>query len=336
VTGGATRLKSPAYSITRQAQRHADFFLAKNPAADEEGASMRRHSFRLKAKGTVRTILLLALTLAIPPALAATSKKGTNQSKGGTHGGGGGHNTSSGWQDDFNGPQPDTSFWIVANGQAPGYIPGYHIGYYDSNHVHIVGDSSGGYYLQMLLTQATGPVDSNPTGIVSDGAMIYTKNTYQYGTFEMRMRMSSTSDTPSGQGDSVSGSVSAGFLYVNNSQTEIDFEFSALDPKTLYMVNWLNPNPQTDPTEADETFSTLYPFTVSTAFHDYKFVWQPGEIDFYVDGTLKSTHTTNVPSAAANFMINHWGTDGPNWGGYATTGTTRYFYVDWVKYTPLK
>ena len=101
------------------------------------------------------------------------------------------------------------------------------------------------------------------------------------------------------------------------------------------MVNWLNPNPQSDPTEADETFDTLYPFTVSTAFHDYKFVWQPGQIDFYADGYHKFSHTTNVPSAPAYFMINHWGTDSGNWGGTATVGTTRYFYIDSVKYTPL-
>ena len=145
---------------------------------------------------------------------------------------------------------------------------------------------AAGVYLQLLLTQEIGTVDSNTTGTLSRGALIYTKSKYSYGTYEWRMRMSSTSASPNGSGNSVSGSVSAGFVYVNNSQTEIDFEFSGLDPETLYMVNWLNPDPTADPDLSERTYDFLYPFTVSTAFHAYKFVWQPGRIDFYVDGVL--------------------------------------------------
>jgi len=33
-------------------------------------------------------------------------------------------------------------------------------------------------------------------------------------------------------------------------------------------------------------------------------------------------------------MINHWGTNNPLWGGTATIGVERYFYVDWVRFTP--
>jgi beta-glucanase (GH16 family) len=262
--------------------------------------------------------LLLAGVLALPT-LAAGAPPGK---------------PGSAWRDDFSGTTLSKKFWVIASGQAPGYRAGIHLGAYDPSHVKLVADGTGSY-LQLLLTQQIGTVDSNPTGTLSQGALIYTKSKYGYGTYEWRMRMSSTSATPNGSGDSVSGSVSAGFVYVNNSQTEIDFEFSALDPDTLYMVNWLNPNPLTDPTDADRTYDTLYSLTVSTEFHNYKFVWQPGQIDFYVDGVLRSTHTTNVPSAPAYFMINHWGTDSPYWGGAATTGTSRYFYVDWVQFTPL-
>jgi beta-glucanase (GH16 family) len=302
----------------------------------EEGAEMSRHCFRRKVKAAARTILLLALVAAVPTVLGAASKKGTNQGKGGTHGGGGGQNTSSAWQEDFNDAQLDNSFWVIASGQAPGYISGTHIGYYDPAHVQIVSDDTGSY-LRLELTQTYGTVDSNPDGVISDGAMIYTKNKYLYGTFEWKMRMSSTSTAPAGDGDSVSGSVSAGFVYVNNSQTEIDFEFTASHPETLYMVNWLNPHPRKDPTTANETFDYMDLPSVSTEFHDYKFVWQPGEIDFYVDNEFQFAHTTNVPSTAAYFMINHWGTDSSiyGWGGPAAVDTTRYFYVDSVKYTPL-
>lgn len=281
-----------------------------------------RPSFCLAAKTLASLALLAVLGLLIPPAEAWGS-----QSHGpGAH--------SSGWQEDFTSSTVTKKFWVISSGQAPGYVTNYHIGYYDPSHVKVVSDSTGSY-LQMLLTQQIGTVGTNPAGVVSHGALIYTRNKYGYGTYEMRMRMSSTSPTPNGTGDDVSGSVSAGFSYVNNSQTEIDFEFSATTPDNVYLVNWLNPNPQSDPTEFNETFTEFPLATVCTDFHDYKFVWQQGKIDFYVDGVLQATHTTNVPSAPANFLINHWGTDSGNWGGSATVGTSRYFYVDWVKYTPL-
>jgi endo-1,3-1,4-beta-glycanase ExoK len=284
------------------------------PLAEEETDMKVRLSFlRLAA---VTLAMLLASTAGMPGAPKKPSDTGGR-----------------GWRDDFNGPALDTTRWVIVSGQAPGYIDGDHIGYYDPTHVQIVKEG-GNSFLELLLTQVSGQVGSKLTGTISRGALIYTKDTYGYGTYEWRMRMSSTAATPSGSGDSVSGSVSAGFNYVNNSQTEIDFEFSGLYPETLYMVNWKNPNTNADPTEADETFSTLYPFSVSTEFHTYRFVWQRNKISYYVDDVLQAVHTTNLPSAPANFMINHWGTDSGNWGGSASVGTTRYFYVDWASFSP--
>ncbi len=233
------------------------------------------------------------------------------------------------WRDDFEGTELDASRWIIATGQAPGHILNYHIGYYEPDNVSV-----GGGFLTLRLTQTLGPVDAR-YGTNSHGALVYTNGTYGYGTYEWRMRMSSTATAPDEPGDPVSGSVSAGFIYVNNSETEIDFEFSGLNPETLYMVNWKNTNPSTDPTSSQSTVSTLYPFTVTDEFHTYRFVWERKKISFFVDGALKAVHTTDVPRAPAYFMINHWGTDSPYWGGTARPGDTRYFYVDWVSYSPL-
>jgi beta-glucanase (GH16 family) len=234
----------------------------------------------------------------------------------------------SAWSDNFNSGSLNPALWVVASGQAPGYIPGAHIGYYDPAHVSI---ENG--YLKIELTQETGLVDKS-YGTISHGGLVYTKMTCGYGTYQWTMRMSSTSDTPDGLGAWESGSVSAGFLYVNNSETEIDFEYSALSPQYVWAVNWHNTKTRRDPTSAMET-ADAFPVPDATAtFHTYKFVWAPGVITFYRDGNWVATHTTNVPSAAAYFMINHWGTDSPYWGGYATVGTPRYFYVDSVSYTP--
>lgn len=236
----------------------------------------------------------------------------------------------SAWEDPFDSLQIERSRWVIANGRAPGYIPDRHIGYYQPDHVTL-----GGGFLTMRLTQEVGQVDTYPAGIISRGALIYTKKKYGYGTYEWRMRMSSTAPGPFDPGDSVSGSVSAGFIYQNNSQTEIDFEFSGRDLDTLYLVNWYNSDPTTGPFDYQETFTPVYPIDVTGVMRTYRFVWEPGQITYYVDGQWQATHTTNVPSAPAHFMINHWGTDSPNWGGVATVGTTRYFHIDWVKFTPL-
>jgi endo-1,3-1,4-beta-glycanase ExoK len=239
-----------------------------------------------------------------------------------------------GWQDEFSGTALDSRFWDIGNGRAPGYIAGRHIGYYQPDHVALVSDGGSGRYLRLLLTQETGPVDANPNGTISRGALVSSDKVYGYGTYEWRMRMSSTAAGPLVPGNPVSGSVSAGFIYVNNSKTEIDFEFTGSLPDTLYLVNWANAQPASDPTPEEETFSYLQPFDVTSAFRLYKFVWEPTRISFYVDGILKAVHTTNVPGSPAHFMINHWGTDSVNWGGPATPGTPRYFYVDWVRFTP--
>lgn len=238
--------------------------------------------------------------------------------------------TYTAWQDDFTGTQVDTTRWVIANGQAPGYIANDHIGYYDPTHVSVANG-----YLTLLLTQQNGQVGTNPNGVISRGALVYTSQTYGYGTYEWKMRMSSTAASPTVPGVPVSGSVSAGFNYVNNSQTEIDFESPGNLPDTIFFVNWLNRHPRQNPTSSEETSSYLQNFDVTSFFRDYKFVWQSGQISYYVDGNLVAVHTTNVPTAPANFMINHWGTDNPNWGGTATEiGTPRYFYVDYVSYTP--
>ncbi len=235
------------------------------------------------------------------------------------------------WQDSFNLGQLDSSLWVLASGQAPGYIANQHIGYYDPSNVSLAGGM-----LSIALYQANGTVDSNPNGVVSHGGLIYSKATCGYGTYEWTMKMSSEAICPTCIGLVDSGSVSAGFLYVNNSQTEIDFEFSALTPDSLWLVNWLNPNPRQDPTSANETFDQVTPFDSTSGFHTYTFVWSPGKISYYIDGIWKADHTTNVPSAAAYFMINHWGTDSNNWGGPATVGPIRYLYVSHASYAPLK
>jgi len=232
------------------------------------------------------------------------------------------------WVENFDGPGLNPNFWVIANEPAPGYRPGLHRGLFQPDRVSIAGG-----YLVLRLTQENGLVDGS-SGVISRGGLIYTGATYGYGTYEMRMRMSTRSDSPDFPGDSVSGSVSAGFVYDRNSQKEIDVEFSGHHPNTVYFVNWRNKSPASDPTEDEATATPVPLFGISDVFHIYKFVWRRGRIDYYVDGVLKATHTTDVPISRAHFMLTHWGANSPLWGGTATVGSVRYFYIDWVKYTP--
>jgi endo-1,3-1,4-beta-glycanase ExoK len=297
---------------------------------------------------TLAAVLLLPQTVAValpgPPdsplgrdlrpapntsASSKTDQPANSNSRGGKPGGGGGGGSgATGWQDDFSGTSLDTSRWTNAEERAPGYIPGNHQGYYEPSNVSV---QNG--YLVIRLTQFNGPVDGLD-GVVSLGGLVYTDETFRYGTYQWRARMSSTSASPGGTGSPVSGSVSAGFNYINNSETEIDFEFSGHLPGWLWMVNWHNTNPSTGPFESQQTYSSIPLSDITSAFHTYKFVWERRKITFYVDDVYVTDHVTNVPRAPARFMINHWGTNNPFWGGPATLGTTRFYYVDWASYTP--
>jgi beta-glucanase (GH16 family) len=183
-------------------------------------------------------------------------------------------------------------------------------------------------------------VDDNPNGVVSRGALLYRQETYGYGTYAWRMRMSSTALSPSEPGVPVAGTVSAGFIFVNNSETEIDFEFSGQTvatpfPETLYMVNWNNQDPSTGPTDHEFTSTVTTVPGINQEFKTYQFEWKQDGITFSVDGIPQVIHRTDMPQAPAYFMINHWGADRPDgFGGKATIGVERYLYVDWVKYTP--
>jgi beta-glucanase (GH16 family) len=161
----------------------------------------------------------------------------------------------------------------------------------------------------------------------SVGAEIRSKQLFGYGTYVWVARAASTSATPNGSGAAVSGSVTDVFNYMDNSQTEIDFEYEGQLPSTLEMTNYSGES-------NSQTSSTTVP-DAAGSFHEYKFIWSAAKIEFYVDGTLVSTHTQHVPSAPAAALINLWGTNSKSFGGVATGGVTRYLYVSSFSFTPL-
>lgn len=215
--------------------------------------------------------------------------------------------------DNFNGPALNKDNWIVSNWTSYNYGgAGSDVTFTSSNI-----DLSQGM-LRMELNQ--------PTATVSTGAEIQSKQTFGYGTYTTVMRMASTSPTASGAGGTVSGSDSSIFNYINSSQTEIDTEFCANTPGIINYTNWdtLSKNQWTGPAIAN----------LAAGFHTYTMVWAPGQITWSIDGHLLATHTENVPSLPAYIMFNFWGTNHASWGGVATPGVVRYFYVKSVSFTP--
>lgn len=179
-------------------------------------------------------------------------------------------------------------------------------------------------YLQLEMRQYF-----DGTKFVSYGAEISSKRNFTYGTFEFRMRSSSTANTPTGVGSRLEGSVTAGFLYADNASTEIDVEFEGSNRKT-HLLSWINENTKNEHT------SLKLKGSPDENFHVYKFIWYPDKIEYYRDDILIGTHTKKVPEVSAKMFFNHWGTHSKWWGGYATTDVPRYVYIDWFRYTPLE
>jgi endo-1,3-1,4-beta-glycanase ExoK len=117
----------------------------------------------------------------------------------------------------------DASKWLASDEPAPGRISGINQGSFIPSNVDL---SKGLLCLKLQQQQGS-------SGVISIGGQIQSLETFGYGTYEWTMRASSTSATPNGSGLVVSGQISSGFIFVNNSQTEIDFEIEGQTPRHL-------------------------------------------------------------------------------------------------------
>ena len=217
------------------------------------------------------------------------------------------------FSDTFSGGSLNTENWIVSNWTSDNYAgAGNNVTFSPS----AISLSEG--MLQMILTQ--------PTSGTSTGAELQSKSTFGFGTYQVVMRMSSTAATSTAAGSVESGSDSAFFSFINNSQTEIDIEFCGNTPGNIWLTNWdtTNLKTYTEPAAAN----------LASGFHTYTVNWTSSSIAWSIDGVVVATHTTNIPQTPAYIMINFWGTNSSSWGGVATPGVTRYFYVSSVSFTP--
>lgn len=207
--------------------------------------------------------------------------------------------------------------WIVSSWVAPGNING-NVGSFKSENVSIVDG-----YLRLALNQRL-----DETGkIISEGGEISSTVVFGYGTYEFRMRAASTSISPHGEGECVSGGVSASFVYGNDAVTEIDFEFEGQND-IVHLLTWSEGRRQ--------DWSQIGGTDLCEVFHTYAFVWEPNRVTFYRDGIQIGHHQNRVPSTPAPMFFNHWGTHNQWWGGTATADVKRYMFIDYFRFTPLQ
>lgn len=155
-----------------------------------------------------------------------------------------------------------------------------------------------------------------------------TRNEYGYGTYEVRMKATAGDGLVAGTFFTYTGE------WGKASHHEIDFEFLGKDPecKTLQ----LNYYAAGTGTHGEHEKIIKLPFNACDSFHNYKFVWKPDELVFYVDDQPLHTATKDIPSKPGKIMVNLWaGTSNVNgWlNPFKYTGPVQAEY-DWITYTP--
>jgi beta-glucanase (GH16 family) len=215
--------------------------------------------------------------------------------------------------------------WRIASWQSPDSKSGLNHGTYVPENVDFVDGM-----LRLKVEQAQGP-----DGVISKGAAVWTRQKFGYGTYEFVMRMASESPTPNGPGNPLSGTVSSAFLYFQNSETEMDIEFLG-DKNCVWATNYHNLNLSTQPGYAPDVRTTdqVQNSSLANQFHNYKLIWEPDNVKWYIDGELVASHYTNVPVAPAYIILQIRGTNSDQWGGKATLNVVRYAYVKSVKFYP--
>lgn len=229
------------------------------------------------------------------------------------------------FSDNFSTGKIDANKWVVATYKSPDSKPGINDGTYVASAISFV---PGAMRMESTQRKVGGGL------VQSFGGAIYSKEFFGFGVYEFVMRMSTTSDTPDGTGKTLTGSVSSGFLYNTNSESEIDLEFLG-DDNAIHITNWRNPDPTKLPSGDIKQTDKVNNKFLGTQFRTYKLVWTPNKITVYIDGTQVVSHKQHVPQAPARIVLEIRGTNSNEWGGTASVGVPQYFYVKSVGFTPM-
>jgi endo-1,3-1,4-beta-glycanase ExoK len=144
------------------------------------------------------------------------------------------------------------------------------------------------------------------------GAEIESRDYYGYGTYRARMRMA---DAPS--------SITGFFLYSGTDPfSEIDIEVYNDGTGNVDFVTYADG-------QRTNYVSRDFRFDPSADFHNYRIGYNPGSVQFYVDGTLRQTWTEGVPSTSMKLLVNTWF---PSWLPGQAPETGKATRIDWIDY----
>jgi endo-1,3-1,4-beta-glycanase ExoK len=150
-----------------------------------------------------------------------------------------------------------------------------------------------------------------PAG-TTDGAEIESMNYYGYGIYRARIR---TADAPT--------SVTGFFLYRSpDLYAEIDVEIYNDGSGNVDFVTYANG-------QRTHHAAQQFAFNPSADFHTYRFDYNAGSLDFYVDGDLVQSWTDGIPDASMKLLVNTWF---PTWLAGEAPDTQRATRVDWISY----
>lgn len=173
-----------------------------------------------------------------------------------------------------------------------------------------------------------GIIDITIQGATRTGGAVVTNQTYKSGSF----RMVSSSTATSGVCLAMWSFFYADGGSINN---EIDIEFFGGNENNnnVYFSSY------TSESNVTSIHDRVLPYAINDGkFHEYRFDWYSGvRVEYYVDGVLFATITSNVPveSADETKNMNIWlGAWCPSWAGNATTEES-HMYIKSFTYTPF-
>lgn len=162
-------------------------------------------------------------------------------------------------------------------------------------------------------------------------AEIYSKQTYKYGRYEMRMKVAKGS-----------GVLSTFFTYKNGSEIgntfweEIDLEVFGKNNANSWQSNVIiGTNRPTTKTEAVHTYAT----SLGDGYRTYVLEWTPTYIAWYVDGieVRRINGGTFVTSLTSNqdIRFNLWAANIASWvGAFSDSILPVYQFVSYIEYRP--
>lgn len=217
------------------------------------------------------------------------------------------------WDDEFDGAALDTTKWNVVSAAPRGYTScclGDGLQYWDPSAVAV---RDG----RLVLTSARQPAGGRQ--YTSGAVTTEGKFALRYGRIDIRAQL------PRGNGLwSAFWLLPAGEQVHAYASHEIDMmETLGQDPHTVYVVNhWSGQYHQ---------YCDFSGPDFSAAAHDFSLVWQPGSIDWYVDGVRQCHLTQGVPDQAMYLLLNTY--VGGSWPTPPDSSTAfpQYTSIDYVR-----